>query len=216
MAASHAPGAPSPGAPAPKGGLAASQPPSDWVRRFLPLIPKTGPVLDLACGSGRHLRFALAAGYATVGVDKDIRGLADLDGVAGVEAIRADLEDGGPWPLADRRFAGIIVTNYLWRPLFPRILDALAPDGVLLYETFQRGNGRFGRPSDPAFLLEAGELLERVRDRLTVVAFEQGEVSHPKAAVVQRLCAAVPRPGAPDLAGDPEPLPLPLASMRPN
>lgn len=188
-----------------------AQPPSAWVRRFLPLIPRTGPVLDLACGSGRHLRFALAAGHQVVGVDRDVRGVADLRRADGVEIVEADLETAQGWPLGDRRFAGIIVTNYLWRPLFADILTALAPDGVLLYETFQRGNARFGRPSDPAFLLREGELLSLVAGRLTVVAFEQGEIAHPKAAVVQRLCAAMPRPGAPDLDGDAELLPLPSA-----
>ena len=104
--------------------------------------------------------------------------------------IAADLEGGGPWPLGGRRFEGVVVTNYLHRPLLPRLVDSLAPGGVLIYETFARGNERFGRPSNPAFLLAPGELLEAVRGRLQIVAYEHGVVARPKPAVVQRLCAA--------------------------
>lgn len=193
---------------------AALTPPSPWVARFAPLVAVGGAVLDLACGSGRHLRLFHRLGHPVVGLDRDLRGTADLAGAAGVERVEADLEDGGPWPLPDeRRFAGIVVTNYLHRPLLPRLLDALEPGGVLLYETFAVGNARFGRPSSPDFLLRSGELLELARGRLQVVAFEQGEVVSPKAAVVQRLCAVndlAPGSGAGgDLDGDPEPRPLP-------
>lgn len=187
------------------------QPPSAWVTRFAPLVPKTAPVLDVACGGGRHLRHFLALGHRVVGVDRDPRGAADLAGRPEVEIVRADLEGGAPWPFGDRRFAGVVVANYLHRPLFPALFAALAPDGVLIYETFARGNERFGRPSSPAFLLRADELLEAARGRLRVVAFEQGEVASPKAAVVQRIVAVADRGAAPDLDGDPEPRPLPAA-----
>lgn len=163
---------------------------SPWVIRFAPLVAAGGSVLDLACGSGRHLRLFHQRRHPVVGVDLDLGGVADLDGTDGVTLVQADLEDGGPWPFAsDQRFAGIVVTNYLHRPLFPALLDALAPGGALIYETFAIGNARFGRPSSPAFLLGEGELLDLVRDRLRVVAFEQGEVAAPKPAVVQRICA---------------------------
>lgn len=184
-------------------------PPSPWVVRFAPLVRAGGPVLDLACGAGRHARLFAGRGHPVACVDLDLRGVADLEGRA--ELVRADLEDGSPWPLPGRRFAGIVVANYLHRPLFPALLDALEPGGVLLYETFMRGNQRFGRPSCAAFLLGSGELLEVARGRLQVVAFEQGEVASPKAAVVQRLCAVADRAPAPDLDGDPEPRPLPAA-----
>jgi len=104
-----------------------------------------------------------------------------------VSFIRADLE-AGPWPFGERRFAAIVVTNYLHRPLFPLIEGALDEGGVLLYETFMAGNERYGRPSNPAFLLRAGELLDAF-GRLSVIAFEQGTVERPKIAVVQRLIA---------------------------
>ncbi|KAA0575928.1 class I SAM-dependent methyltransferase [Azospirillum sp. Sh1] len=178
-------------------------PPSAWVERFAPLVRADGPVLDLACGGGRHLRLFHRRGHPVVGLDRDLGGVADLEGTAGVTLIQADLETGdpagrlGPLP-ADARFAGIVVTNYLHRPLLPALLAALEPGGVLIYETFADGNARFGRPSSPDFLLRRGELLEAVRGRLQVVAFEQGEVSAPKPAVVQRICA---------VAGD-DPLPL--------
>lgn len=171
-------------------------PASPWVLRFAPLVAAGGTVLDLACGSGRHLRLFHQRRHPVVGLDRDLSGVADLGGTDGVTLVQADLEggadleDGGPWPLPPGQpFAGIVVTNYLHRPLFPALLDALAPGGVLIYETFAMGNARFGRPSSPAFLLQEGELLDLARDRLRVVAFEQGEVAAPKPAVVQRICA---------------------------
>jgi len=193
--------------PSPHGLL---QPPSPWVRRFSVLVRGGGPVLDLACGGGRHARLFLERGHPVTAVDIDLRGVRDLEGRAGATLLQADLEGGGPFPVPGR-FAGIVVANYLHRPLFPALLAALEPGGVLLYETFAMGNQRFGRPSSPAFLLRAGELLELARGRLHVLAFEQGEVASPKAAVVQRLAAVAPAGPAPDLDGDPEPFPLPLA-----
>ncbi|WP_042692203.1 bifunctional 2-polyprenyl-6-hydroxyphenol methylase/3-demethylubiquinol 3-O-methyltransferase UbiG [Azospirillum sp. B506] len=178
-------------------------PPSSWVERFAPLVRAGGRVLDLACGGGRHLRLFQRRGHPVVGLDCDLGGVADLDGGADITLVQADLESGdsgfSPESLpVDGRFAGIVVTNYLHRPLFPAILAALEPGGVLIYETFADGNARFGRPSSPDFLLRRGELLEAVRGTLQVVAFEQGEISVPKPAVVQRICA---------VAGD-DPLPL--------
>ncbi len=162
--------------------------PSPWVARFAPLVPARGRVLDVACGTGRHARFFLAREHSVVALDRDISALADLTDRAGVEIVQADLEDGA-WPLDGRRFAAIVVTNYLHRPLFPRLLAALEPDGVLIYETFAVGNERFGRPRNPDFLLAPGELLGIVAAKLRVVAYEHGEVSRPKRAVVQSICA---------------------------
>lgn len=157
--------------------------PSSWVVRWGTQVT-IGPVLDLACGSGRHARWFAARGLPVVAVDRQPL----LDEPAGVEFIRADLEDGSPWPLAGRRFGAIVVTNYLHRPLLPLIASALAPGGLLIYETFMVGNERFGRPTNPAFLLRPGELRQAFAG-LTVLAFEEGEVSSPKQAVVQRIAA---------------------------
>lgn len=163
--------------------------PSLWVRHFLPLIKTGGSVLDLACGGGRHSLLAAECGYRVEAVDRNAAALAELSAKAPDVVTRvADLE-GGPWPYQGCAFDGIVVTNYLHRPLIPLLLDALAEDGVLIYETFMLGNERFGKPSNPEFLLRPGQLLDLVRDRLTVVAFEQGEVDVPRPAVVQRLCA---------------------------
>lgn len=177
-----------------------SPPPSRWVARFAPLVRQGGPVLDVACGSGRHTRLFAGLGHPVTAIDRTLAGVADLAGGSSPELIEADLEDGSPWPLpADRRFAAVVVTNYLHRPLFPRLLASLEPGGVLLYETFGQGNERFGKPSSPAFLLAPGELLDRVGHQLQVVAFEQGVTDFPRRAVVQRLCAVA----------DPAPWPLP-------
>jgi SAM-dependent methyltransferase len=162
--------------------------PSAWVSRFAPLVPPGGTVLDLACGGGRHTRLFAAMGHPVHAVDRDADSLAQLAQMANVTIRCADIE-GGPWPYAGSKFAAIVVTNYLWRPLWPLLLAALEPDGVLIYETFMFGHERLGRPNNPAFLLRPGELLEVVHKHLTVVAFEQGEVTLPRPAVVQRLCA---------------------------
>ena len=163
--------------------------PSPWVERFLPLITAGGPVLDLACGNGRHSLLLAEHGYRVEAVDRDAAALAGIAAREPRIAVRtADLE-GGPWPYHGSAFDGIVVTNYLFRPLLPMLLNALEVNGVLIYETFMVGNERFGKPSNPAFLLRQGELLDVVRRRLTVVAFEQGEVDLPRPAMAQRLCA---------------------------
>lgn len=160
--------------------------PSPWIVRFAPLVPLGGSILDLACGGGRHGRLFLENGHPVTFLDRDLSGVADLRGDDRAELIEADIETG-PWPLAGRQFAGIVVTNYLWRPLFPQIAAALGAGGVLIYETFMRGNERFGKPSNPDFLLAPHELLDWCRDAgLEIRAFEQGEDAK---AVRQRICA---------------------------
>ncbi|HEX9491100.1 MAG TPA: methyltransferase domain-containing protein [Stellaceae bacterium] len=163
--------------------------PSPWVRRFLPLIPAGGRVLDLAAGQGRHARLLRANGYQVVAVDRDVTALrAALAGDAAASIVETDLEDGGPWRLG-QGYDGIIVANYLHRPLLPALAAALAPGGALIYETFMAGNERFGRPANPDFLLRPGELLAAFIDRLTIIAFEQGSVAAPRPAVIQRIAA---------------------------
>ena len=161
--------------------------PSPWVVRWARAIRAGGRVLDVACGGGRHLRHLAALGYPVVGVDRDERALAALADVAGADLRTADIE-AGPWPFSPEEFDGVVVTNYLHRPLFPHLVAALRPGGILIYETFARGNERFGRPSNPEFLLEPGELLRRI-EPLSVIGFEQGLLASPKRALVQRICA---------------------------
>ena len=165
------------------------EPPSDWVASWTPRIAPRGKVLDLACGIGRHSRFLAARGFRVCAVDRDSTALDALDGVEGVSVRQADLENG-PWPLDGLVFDAIVVTNYLHRPLFPHILGAIAPAGMLIYETFAAGNERFGKPSNPDFLLRPGELLDLVRGRLRVIAYEDFEVAAPRPACIQRICAA--------------------------
>lgn len=163
-------------------------PPSDWIVRWCGRIPSGGDVLDVACGAGRHTLFLAARGWRVLALDRDATAIASLQGRENVTALQADIE-AGAWPCADRMFAGVVVTNYLHRPLLPVLVDSIAREGVLLYETFAAGNERFGRPSNPDFLLRPGELLEIVRGRLRVIAYEDLQIDAPKPALVQRICA---------------------------
>jgi SAM-dependent methyltransferase len=174
--------------------------PSVWVKRFLPLIKPGGLVLDLAAGNGRHVRLLRDCGFAVCAVDRDTTSLSAFAGPR-CELRQVDLEIGDGWQLGDN-YDGIIVANYLHRPLLPAIARALAPGGVLIYETFAHGNERFGRPRNPDFLLRPGELLEAFTT-LSVVAFEQGQISVPRPAVIQRLAAVL---------GPTGPLPEPVDS----
>ena len=160
--------------------------PSPWVARFAALVPRGGRVLDIAAGGGRHSLLFADLGCRVTAVDRDTSLLPQRPEI---EIVTSDLEDGSPWPLGGRRFSGIVVTNYLHRPLLPLLIGALGEGGVLIYETFALGNERFGRPTNPDFLLRPGELLEAVHGSLSVVAYEWGEVDRPKRAVVERLCA---------------------------
>ncbi len=158
-----------------------AQRPSDWVANHLPSASPGATLLDVACGAGRHTRLALARSYRVTAVDRDISGLADLIARADVTAIAADLEAGNVPPFVGRRFDIVIVTNYLWRPVFQHVVDAVAPTGLLIYETFGIGHEAFGRPTNPDFLLEPGELLRRCAphgnfEGLIPVAFEHGLV----------------------------------------
>jgi SAM-dependent methyltransferase len=164
--------------------------PSPWLTRWAHLIAPRGSVLDLACGSGRHLRWLAERGFKLTGVDRDAAALALLAPVA--EVIVADIE-AEDWPLAGRRFDAVIVANYLWRPLMPRIVDAVAPAGVLIYETFAIDNETVGRPSRPDFLLRRGELLAAVAG-LRVVAFEDGFLEAPERFVQRVIACRDPAP----------------------
>lgn len=183
--------------------------PAPWITRFAALIRPGGTVLDVACGGGRHARWLLERGFALTLMDRDTDYVADLAGRA--EIVTADLEDGTPWPLAGRRFDAVVVTNYLHRPLFGALVNAVAPGGVLLYQTFMLGNERFARPRNPDHLLRPGELLEAVAGRgLQVVAFQQGQQptdSGRGQAVVQALCAC--RTDQPVTVPPPAPIPGP-------
>lgn len=163
---------------------------SPWIERFAPLVPAGARVLDVAAGSGRHTRFFAERGHPVVAVDRDVRDLAPLArSYPAVEVIEADLETGRPPPFTGHRFGAVVVTNYLHRPLFPDLLGAVAGDGVLLYETFAVGHERFGPPSNPDYLLCREELLDTVRGRLTVLAYEDLVVDQPRRARMQRIFA---------------------------
>jgi SAM-dependent methyltransferase len=161
------------------------------VRRWAPLIRPGGRVLDLACGSGRHVRWLAAQGFVVTAVDRDAAAVDPLRTIA--QVVVADLE-GAPWPLPGRRFGGIVVTNYLWRPLWPDLLASLAEGGVLIYETFVDGHQQFGKPSRADFLLRHGELLQLAQG-LHIVAYEDGYLEPPP-RLVQRIAAVAADGGA--------------------
>ncbi len=177
--------------------------PSPWVVRFAPLIP-AGTVLDLACGSGRHSLLLASLGMHVLAVDRDAAALQRLSSDR-VRTLCADLEAGDSQSshpsqltpavrelLQPNHFAGIVVTNYLYRPLLPLLFASLVDGGVLIYETFAQGNSAFGKPSNPDFLLAHGELMDAARGapcKMRVVAFEDGFQVAPRPAMVQRLCA---------------------------
>lgn len=173
--------------------------PSPWLTRWTHLIRPGGRVLDLACGSGRHAVWLAGQGFAVLAVDRDADAIAGLP--ESVDGRVADLEQGA-WPLADAgRFDAVVVTNYLHRPLWPHLLAALAPRGVLVYETFAAGNETVGKPSRPDFLLRPGELLDVARGSLRVVGYEDGTLEAPRMAFVQRICAVrEASDGGPDAA----------------
>jgi SAM-dependent methyltransferase len=166
--------------------LSTSQAPSPWIVHFLPLVTPGGAGLDLAAGTGRHSRLLLAHGLHVTALDRDPDQQPDAPGLI---KIRADLEDGSPWPLRSRRFDLVVVTNYLHRPILADIIGTIAPGGLLLYETFAQGNERFGKPRNPDHLLRAGELREAVSGRLEILAFEDLELGPPNPAVIQHIAA---------------------------
>ncbi len=165
--------------------------PSGWVQRWQHLMPPDARVLDVACGSGRHMSWLAKRGCACTGIDRSAEALETARQYG--STLQADIE-GGPWPLLDdgvpRQFDVVLVTNYLWRPLFPVLLQSLAPGGLLLYETFSVGNETVGKPASPDFLLCTGELLQLCQN-LRIVAFEDGFLPNP-ARFVQRIAAIHP------------------------
>ena len=164
--------------------------PSPWLLRWAHLLAPASTLLDVACGGGRHLRWLAAQGHRVTGVDRDAAALADLSDIA--ETCVADIESG-PWPWPGRQWQAVLVTNYLWRPLLPRLTDAVAPGGWLVYETFADGNASVGKPSRPDFLLQPGELLRLCAD-WRVLAYEDGLLADPP-RFVQRIVARKPAQG---------------------
>jgi SAM-dependent methyltransferase len=162
---------------------------SPWIARHADLVTPAAAVLDLACGAGRHGRHFLALGHEVCFLDRDVSKLGDLAGEPRAELIQADLETGGPWPLANRQFGAVIVVNYLHRPLFGDLIGAVGPDGLLFYDTFARGNEAYGKPKNPDHLLKPGELPALIGERLEILAFEEGYSDDPRPAVKQRICA---------------------------
>lgn len=166
--------------------------PSRWVQRFLKGVKPGGSVLDVACGAGRHMRLALEMGYSVTGIDKDLSQVEDLADRKDVGLVEADLETGRPFPLKDMRYDGVIVTNYLHRPILGDIVGCVATDGVLIYETAAVGNESHTGPSNPDFLLKPNELITAALPELVIVAYENGIRSDRSPNVVARIAACGP------------------------
>jgi SAM-dependent methyltransferase len=154
------------------------------VCRWTPLIRVGGRVLDVACGSGRHVRWLVQQGFSVTALDRDAAALQPLHEIA--QVVVADIE-ASDWPLPGQRFDALVVTNYLWRALWPSLMASLAPGAVLIYETFADGNQSVGKPSRADFLLRHGELLQLTQG-LRVVAYEDGFLHDPQ-RYVQRIAA---------------------------
>ena len=169
--------------------LHGQEPTSAWVARWSHLVPQGAHVLDVACGHGRHMRHFADLGHSVVGVDRNPDAIAVVSALG--EAVCADIENG-PWPFEGRQFGAVVVTNYLWRAIWPQLLNSLAPDGVLIYETFADGNESVGKPSRPDFLLQTGELL-KVCQNLRIISFEEGFLTSPE-RFVQRIAAVRTNP----------------------
>ena len=168
---------------------------SGWVERWSHSVNSGSRVLDVACGGGRHARLLAAHGCKVTAVDRDPASGQALAGEPNIEFIVADLE-AGAWPLGDAQFDVIVVTNYLHRPLFPALMNALASGGLLIYETFAAGNAAFGKPSNPDYLLRPRELLDAFGTDMRVLAFEDGFSEQPEPAMVQRIAVRKADPGA--------------------
>jgi len=164
--------------------------PSAWLQRFAPTPP--GVALDVACGSGRNLRWLVDAGWQVTGVDRDTAATEPLQSLAKI--VDADIEEH-PWPLPQQQFDLVVVCNYLWRPLFDDIRAAVKPGGWLIWETFADGQQTIGRPSRPDFLLQRGELL-RVCGDWRIVAYEDLYEDGVNPRFVQRVAAVRPAPAA--------------------
>lgn len=161
--------------------------PSEWVCKHAAHIKAGGHVLDMACGSGRNARWLAANGWKVEAVDRDMAALGSLQGIANLHTTMADLEDA-PWPYDALQFDGIVVCRYLHRPLLLQLTRSLKPGGILIYETFMVGNERFGKPSNPEFLLKPDELMETYTKGFDILAFEQGQFDMPKPCMMQRIC----------------------------
>ncbi len=168
---------------------------SPWVQRWSHLIRPQGRVLDVACGNGRNMRYLSELRFEVTGIDRSEQALHNAGHYG--DTVLADIENA-PWPLQDefniRTFDAVIVTNYLWRALFPVIESSLSAGGVLIYETFAQGNETVGKPSRPDFLLRPGELLNAFKS-LHVVAYEEGFLASPD-RFVQRVAAVRSAPVA--------------------
>ena len=166
--------------------------PSDWVVKYTPLITSGGRVLDLACGYGRHAIWLAAQGFQVDAVDCNTQALAGMHGITNINVIVADIERG-EWPAAEQKYDAIIVSRYLYRPILSMLAEMLNINGVLIYETFMVGNERYGKPSNPDYLLLPDELHILYAPLLKIHAFEQGEVKGTSPAVMQRIFAVKTR-----------------------
>ena len=162
---------------------------SPWVREHYKYVKEGGLVLDLACGNGRHGKFLMEKGFKVVFLDLDISQLTGVCNKLVNQIIQHNLEDGSSWPFAPEMFDAVVVTNYLHRPIFKKLISVISCDGLLIYETFAKGNEAFGKPSNPNFLLNPEELIELVRPKMRVTSFHEGYSNDGRNAIMQKIVA---------------------------
>ena len=180
--------------------MSAPSPPSSFfVEHVRPLTEaaRHGPILDLACGRGRHSIAAAEAGKRVIGIDRNRDSLAHLQSFArsrnlALECVRADIEEPAEIPLKPNSCGAILVFRFLYRPLAPKIEAALVPGGLLLYETFTLAQLEFGSgPRNPAHLLDTGEL-PTLFSGLRVASFHEDVVGSERPNALAHLVAYKP------------------------
>jgi len=168
--------------------------PAAWLVQHSELLPRRGSALDVACGRGRHALWLAERGLTTLAVDRDADAVRELNDLARDRRLplRAEVHDleGHARPFLGASFDVIVVVHYLHRPLFPALVAALAPRGVLVYETFTRAQAARGKPTNPDFLLEPSELLELVRPLEVLVSREGDYDGQMIASVIARRGSA--------------------------
>ena len=167
--------------------------PSSWIMQQAERWPNGSKILDFASGYGRHsmaLSSSFPGRFEILATDYNHAALRELAAqFPNVKTLHTDLENTNIWPFADHDFDVVLVTNYLFRPRLPELFRLIRNEGFLAYETFADGNGTYGRPSNPNFLLNDGELPACLPNDFEILDYFHGKIDQPRPAIIQRLAA---------------------------